>query len=64
VGEKSSVVGALQGSAIDGMANCATTAAPLSSPAPLAHRCAAAGLDSSTPVARWASMPFEAQWIV
>jgi hypothetical protein len=36
----------LEGSAIDGMADCAAAGAPLSSPAPLAHRCAAAGLDS------------------
>jgi len=48
-----------KGIAIDGMADCAATTVPLSSPAPSAHRCAAAGLDSGTPVERWASMPFD-----
>src|SRR5437899_6315678 len=38
---------------------CCAAAAPLSSPAPSAHRCAAAGLDSGTPAERWASMPFD-----
>jgi hypothetical protein len=45
--------------AIDGMADCAAAEAPLSSPAPSAHRCAAAGLDSSTPAAGLAFMPFD-----
>jgi hypothetical protein len=45
--------------AIDGMADCAAAGAPLSSPAPSAHRCAAAGLDSGTPAERLASMPFD-----
>jgi hypothetical protein len=49
--------------AIDGMADCAAAAALLSSPAPSAHRCAAAGLDSSTAAERLASMPSTAQWI-
>ncbi len=48
---KSSAVGAAAGSAIDGMADCAAAEAPLSSPAPSAHRCAAARLDSGTPAA-------------
>ena len=48
-----------RGSAIDGMADCAATGVPLSSPAPSAHRCAAAGLDSGPPVERLASMPFD-----
>src|SRR5437764_389994 len=41
------------------MADCAAAAAPLSSPAPSAHRCAAAGLDSGTPAELLASMPFD-----
>src|SRR6266850_8450049 len=45
------------------MADCAAAGAPLSSPAPLAHRCAAAGLDSGTPDELLASMPSTAQWI-
>jgi len=45
--------------AIDGMADCAAAGAPLSSPAPSAHRCAAAGLDSGTPAELLASMPFD-----
>src|SRR5206468_4232004 len=49
--------------AIDGMADCAAAAAPLSSPAPAAHRCAAAGLDSGTAAAILASMPSTPQWI-
>src|ERR1700751_5063830 len=49
----------MAGSAIDGMAGCAGGGAPLSSPAPLAHRCAAAGLDSGTPAELLASMPFD-----
>ena len=49
--------------AVDGMADCAAATAPLSSPAPSAHRCAAAGLDSSTAAERLASMPSTAQWI-
>jgi len=49
--------------AIDGMADCAAAAALLSSPAPLAHRSAAARLDSSTAVERLASMPSTPQWI-
>jgi hypothetical protein len=49
--------------AIDGMADCAAATVPLSSPAPSAHRCAAAGLDSSTAAERLASMPSTAQWI-
>ena len=52
LGGKSSAVGAPQGSAIDGMADCAAAGAPLSSPAPLAHRCAAAGLDSGSAAER------------
>src|SRR5262249_39822342 len=59
LGAKSSAVGALQRSAIDGRADCAASGRPLSSPAPLAHRCAAAGLDSGPPAERWASMPFD-----
>src|SRR5215472_5265878 len=51
--------GALQASAIDGNPDCAASGVPLSSPAPLAHRRAAAGLDSSPPAERWASMPFD-----
>ena len=43
-----------RGSAIDGMADCASAGAPLSSPAPSAHRCAAVGLDRDTTVERWA----------
>jgi hypothetical protein len=57
--ESKSAVDAVAGSAIDGMADCAAAAAPLSSPAPLAHRCAAAGLDSGTPAELLASMPFD-----
>src|SRR5437763_13940579 len=49
--------------AIDGMADCAAAAAPLSSPAPAAHRCAAAGLDSGAAAAILASMPSTPQWI-
>src|SRR6266571_3083804 len=49
----------LQRSAIDGMADCAASGAPLSSPAPSAPRCAAAGLDSGTPAERLAFMPFD-----
>jgi hypothetical protein len=49
--------------AIDGMADCAAATVPLSSPAPSAHRCAAAGLDSGTAAERLASMPSTAQWI-
>jgi hypothetical protein len=49
--------------AIDGMADCAAATALPSSPAPSAHRCAAAGLDSSTAAERLASMPSTAQWI-
>jgi hypothetical protein len=45
--------------AIDGMADCAAARTPLSSPAPSAHRCAAAGLDSDAPAERGASMPFD-----
>ena len=45
--------------AIDGMADCAAAAVPLSSPAPSAHRCAAAGLDSGTAAELLASMPFD-----
>src|SRR6202030_4045530 len=45
--------------AIDGIADCASAGAPLSSPAPSAHRCAAAGLDSGTPAELLASMPFD-----
>src|ERR1700730_12623303 len=41
------------------MADCAAAGVPLSSPAPLAHRCAAAGLDSGTPAELLASMPFD-----
>src|SRR5437660_2146430 len=41
------------------MADCAAAGAPLSSPAPSAHRCAAAGLDSGPPAERLASMPFD-----
>ena len=52
-----------RGSAIDGIADCAATGGPLSSPAPLAHRCAAAGLDSDAPAERLASMPSTLQWI-
>jgi hypothetical protein len=55
---------ALQGSAIDGMADCASAGALLSSPAPSAHRCAAAGLDSSTAAERWDPCRSTAQWIV
>jgi hypothetical protein len=50
---------ALKGSAIDGLADCSAVGAPLSSPAPSAHRCTAAGLDSRAPVERLASMPFD-----
>jgi hypothetical protein len=49
----------LRRSAINGTADCAASGASLSSPAPLAHRCAAAGLDSGTPAERLASMPFD-----
>ena len=49
--------------AIDGVADCAAATALLSSPAPSAHRCAAAGLDSSTAAERLASMSSTAQWI-
>jgi len=49
--------------AIDGIADCAAATVPLSSPAPSAHRCAAAGLDSSTAAERLASMRSTAQWI-
>src|SRR5436190_20805349 len=45
------------------MADCAAVAAPLSSPAPSAPRCAAAGLDSGTAAELLASMPSRAQWI-
>ena len=48
-----------QGVAIDGMVDCAAAGGPLSSPAPLAHRCAAAGLDSGPPAERWAFIPFD-----
>src|SRR5437762_8190083 len=41
------------------MADCAAAGVPLSSPAPSAHRCAAAGLDSGTPAELLASMPFD-----
>src|SRR5262245_24202880 len=51
------------GAAIGGMTDCAAATAPLSSPAPSAHRCAAAGLDSSTAAERLASMPSTVQWI-
>ena len=47
-----------RGNAIDGMADRAATGGPLSSPAPSAHRCTAAGLDSGAAVERLASMPF------
>src|ERR1700758_4406728 len=57
--ESWSAVGAAAGGAIDGMADCAAAGAPLSSPAPSAHRCAAAGLDSGTPAELLASMPFD-----
>src|SRR6266852_1027251 len=55
------VIGGRRGgrSAIDGMADCAAAGAPLSSPAPSAHRCAAAGLDSGTSAELLASMPFD-----
>jgi hypothetical protein len=59
LGAKSSAAGALQGSAIDGRADCAASGVPISSPAPPAHRCAAAGLDSDAPTERGASMPFD-----
>src|SRR5438045_8834081 len=36
-----------------------TRSRPLSSPAPSAHRCAAAGLDSGPPAECLASMPFD-----
>jgi hypothetical protein len=49
--------------AIDGKADCAAATALLSSPAPSAHRCAAAGLDSGTAAERLASVPSTAQWI-
>jgi len=58
LGGKSSAVRDAAG-AIDGLADCAASGAPLSSPAPPVHRCAAAGLDSDAPAARWASMPFD-----
>jgi hypothetical protein len=58
LGGKSSAFGAPQGSAIDGMADCAAAEAPLSSPAPSAYRCAATGLDSGPPAKRLASMKF------
>jgi len=45
--------------AIDSMADCAAARTPLSSPAPSAHRCAAAGLDTGAPAERGASMPFD-----
>src|SRR5215472_15414 len=45
------------------MPDCAATTAPLSSPAPSAHRCAAAGLDSATAAEHLASTPSTAQWI-
>src|SRR6516165_7278259 len=41
------------------MADCASAGVPLSSPAPSAHRCAAAGLDSGTPAELLTSMPFD-----
>src|SRR5690242_21940903 len=41
------------------MADCAAAGVPLSSPAPSAHRCAAAGLDSGTQAELLASMPFD-----
>ena len=49
--------------AIDGMADCAAASTPLSSPAPAAHRCAAAGLDSGAPAERLAFVPSTPQWI-
>jgi hypothetical protein len=49
--------------AIDGMTDCAAAGTPLSSPAPSAHRCAAAGLDNGAPAARLAFMPSTPQWI-
>src|ERR1700738_3516955 len=48
-----------RGIVIDGMVDGAATRGPLSSPAPGAHRCAAAGLDSGPPAERWAFMPFD-----
>src|ERR1700730_1940309 len=45
--------------AIDGIADCASAGAPLSSPAPSAHRGAAAGLDSGTSAELLASMAFD-----
>jgi hypothetical protein len=48
-----------QAVAIDGMVDCAAAEGPLSSPAPLAHRCAAGELDSGPPAERWAFMPFD-----
>ena len=50
---KWTAVGEAAGVAIDGLADCAASGAPLSSPAPSAHRCAAAGLDSGTPAERF-----------
>ena len=47
--------------AIDGIADCAAATVPLSSPAPSAHRCAAAGLDTGAPAERGASMPFDGE---
>jgi hypothetical protein len=49
----------MKGSAIDGMTDCAAATVPPSSPAPLAPRCAAAGLDSGTAAELSASMPFD-----
>src|SRR5215469_2623529 len=45
--------------AIDGIADCAAAGTSLSSPAPSAHRCAAAGLDSNAPAERRSSMPLD-----
>ena len=49
--------------AIDDMADCAAAAAPLSSPAPLAHRCAAGGLTAALRPSFWHSCRSTAQWI-
>src|SRR5262245_55786016 len=46
--------------AIEGMTDCAAAGTPLSSPAPSAHRCAAAGLDSGAPAERFGIHAFDA----